>query len=278
MAQRVGILGGHGVFGSRIADQLAQDKNSEIKIIGRDATKGVAFANSIGVEFVQCDTKDITTLSKIIAGASLIINASGPFQVLDYAIPRLCIEQGCHYIDIGDGRKHVAEVKQLHSSAQSKKVFVCVGTSTAPAVTSAAITELGHSFKRIHSIKVALTAGNKNQAGTSTIETILTYAGLPIRVWQEGKWHEMAGWGAGEIVSFPKPVGRRRVQLCDLPDLELFPQLFEATTVTFKAGVELTLFNYAISAIASLRKLNPNLNLPVTNKATKQSVQRIRHA
>jgi hypothetical protein len=72
----------------------------------------------------------------------------------------------------------------------------------------------------------------------------------------------MTGWSLGEFVNFPQPVGRRRVQLCDVPDLELFPRLFEANSVVFKAGVELTLFNHAIGALARLRRLRPSLNLP----------------
>ena len=72
----------------------------------------------------------------------------------------------------------------------------------------------------------------------------------------------MTGWDVGEFIDFPKPVGRRRVQLCDVPDLELFPQLFGADSVVFKAGVELTFLNYAIAALGQLRKLRPSLDLP----------------
>ncbi len=87
-----------------------------------------------------------------------------------------------------------------------------------------------------------------------------------MRVWQDGQWRELTGWGLGEFIDFPKPVGRRRVQLCDVPDLELFPQLFEADSVVFKAGVELTLFNYALAVLAQLRKIRPSLNLPALAK------------
>jgi hypothetical protein len=261
MMQRVFVLGGYGVFGSQISDQLSKDKNAEIVIVGRDPKKGVPFANSLGAEFMQCDTQNLVALNSILTGAYLVINASGPFQALNYTIPELCIRQGCHYIDIGDGRKYVTEISRLHSSAEAKKIFVCVGASTAPAVTSAAIADLYRDFDQITSIKVALTAGNKNPAGVSTISTILTYIGLPVRVLQNGQWQDMPGW-AGEFLEFPKPVGKRRVQLCDLPDLELFPPHFEASNVIFKAGVELTLFNYAFSILASLRKVIPDLNLP----------------
>jgi hypothetical protein len=137
-----------------------------------------------------------------------------------------------------------------------------VGASTTPAITSAAVADLRPHFQQIRSIKVTLTAGNRNQAGVATLASILAYVGLPVRVWQDGEWRESRGWGMGEFVDFPKPVGRRRVQLCDVPDLELFPRLFQAEGVVFKAGVELTWFNYAIGVLAQLRKLRPSLNLP----------------
>ncbi len=258
---RIVILGGYGTFGSLIAEQLAHSE-AEVVIAGRDAGKGQAFAASLQVGFVHCDASSNDSLRDTISGAQLVINAAGPFQAKDYSIPQMCIDQGCHYIDLGDGRDYVAGIGQLHDSARAKQVFVCVGASTTPAITSAAVAELRPHFPQIRSIKIALTAGNKNQAGVSTIASILSYVGAPMRVWQDRHWRELTGWSMGEFLDFPKPVGRRRVQLCDVPDLELFPQLFAADSIVFKAGVELTVFNYAITALAQLRKLRPSLNLP----------------
>jgi hypothetical protein len=201
-------------------------------------------------------------LRKLVSGALLVVNAAGPFQATDYSIPQTCIEQGCHYIDLGDGREYVAGVAQLHQRAIDQGVFVCVGASTTPAITSAVVARLAPSFSHIRSIKIALTAGNKNQAGVSTIASILAYVGSPVQVWQDGQWRRKTGWGLGEFIDFPKPVGRRRVQLCDVPDLQLFPHLFHADRVVFKAGVELTVLNYALGVLAQLRRLRPSLNLP----------------
>jgi saccharopine dehydrogenase-like NADP-dependent oxidoreductase len=258
---RIVILGGYGTFGSLIAEQLACS-DAQVVIAGRDAGKGQALAASLQAGFIRCDTRSRASLRDTVAGAQLVINAAGPFQAKDYSIPQTCIEHGCHYIDLGDGREYVAGIGQLHESAKAQDVFVCVGASTTPAITSAAVAELGRHFQAIRSIKVALTAGNKNQAGVSTIASILAYVGLPVRIWQDGRWRERLGWGMGEFIAFPQPVGRRRVQLCDVPDLELFPRLFGAHSVVFKAGVELTLFNYMIAVLAQLRRLRPSLNLP----------------
>lgn len=258
---RIVVLGGYGTFGRLIAEQLV-GPIADVVIAGRHAAQGQALADSLHAQFIRCDAHKKSSLSDVIAGAALVINAAGPFQAKDYSIPQTCIDRGCHYIDLGDGREYVAGISQLDSAARVRNVFACVGASTTPAVTSAAVVELAKRMQAIRSIKVALSAGNKIQAGVSTIASILAYVGRPVRVWQQGQWQEITGWGLGEFIDFPPPVGRRRVQLCDVPDLELFPALFAAESVVFKAGVELTWLNYAIGMLAQLRRLRPSLNLP----------------
>jgi short-subunit dehydrogenase involved in D-alanine esterification of teichoic acids len=258
---KIVILGGYGTYGRLIAEQLAH-LNVELIIAGRNEVKGKAFANSIGAKFSLCDVKNRVSLQTTISGANLVINAAGPFQAKDYTIPQVCIDQRCHYIDLGDGREYVTEITQLDKLAKAQNVFVCVGASTAPAITAAAVAELNATFQPIHSIKITLSAGNKNQAGVSTIASILTYVGSPVSVWQNGRWQEMTGWSQGEFVHFPQPIGRRRVQVCNVPDLALFPNRFRANNVIFKAGLELTPFNYAIALLAQLRQLYPSLHLP----------------
>lgn len=211
------ILGGYGVFGRHIADQLAKDGAARVIVAGRDVNKGRACAKTIGAEFARCDARDRDSLRGVLSGADLVVNAAGPFQDSEYLAAEACIDQRCHYIDIGDGRNYVSGNRALHERAVAQGVFVCAGASTSPAVSSAAIAELQPSFQRIKTIKVALTAGNKNQAGVSTIASILSYAGRSVRVWQDRHWQTVPGWGAGEFLDFPAPVGRRRAR----PSLDL---------------------------------------------------------
>jgi NAD(P)-dependent dehydrogenase (short-subunit alcohol dehydrogenase family) len=260
MPQRnVVILGGYGTFGRLIAERLCAVPEARVTIAGRDPEKGRQAAAALGADHRRCDASDPASLRNTLEGAWLVVNASGPFRTGDYSVPRACIEAGCHYIDLADGRDYVADVVQLDEAARRRGVFVCAGASTTPAVTSALVAELRPGLGPIRSIKVALNAGNKNQAGVSTIATILGYVGRPVRVWRQGRWRLVRGWGEGERLDFPAPVGRRRVQVCDVPDLALFPRLFGADDVEFKAGLELTVLNYAVAALAPLRHL---LSLP----------------
>ena len=53
---------------------------------------------------------------------------------------------------------------------------------------------------------------------------------------------------------FPRPVGRRRVYLCDVPDLDIFPARYGAHTVSFRTGFELGLFNHGLAVLGRLRR------------------------
>ena len=260
MNQKIVILGGYGTFGSLISSELAISTN--IVIAGRNRETGQKFADSINANFSLCDAKDETSLRNTIAGSNLVINASGPFYPNDYSIPRICIEGKCHYIDLADDREYVKNFPQLDNLAKEKRVFACTGASTSPAVTYALASELHLNLQEAHSIKIYMNAGNKNKAGVSTFSSILSYAGKPIHIWKNGQWEKSMGWGLSEIFNFPSPVGRRFVQLCNVPDLELFPKIFEADQVIFKAGVELSIFNIGLSGLAQLKRLLPQINLP----------------
>lgn len=264
MRRKVVILGGYGTFGSFISEELSH--SADVVVAGRNQAKGQKFAESLGAEFSLCDARDNASLRAAIKGANIVINASGPFFPNDYGIPRACLEENCHYIDLADNRAYVVNFHKLHDLAQDRQVFACTGASTAPAVTYALICELQRELTDIHSIQIYLSAGNKNKAGPSTFESILSYAGAPVHIWDDGQWKRIMGWDLREHFRFPNPVGKRLVQVCDIPDLELFPQLFEVDGVIFRAGLELPIFNIGLSLLAQLKKQFPQIKLPALVK------------
>lgn len=256
---KIVVLGGYGTFGSLISTQLTTNEN--LYIAGRNQKQGSEFSKSIGADFIHCNIEDKFSLGRAIQGAKIVINAISPFVPGNYSIPKYCIQQGCNYIDLADGRDYVSGFSSLSNLAKQYKVFACTGASTAPAVTSAMVIELLKSTDNISSIKIAMNAGNKNKPGISTFKSILMYTGSPIKVWKSGQWKTHMGWGLSEAFEFPAPVGKRLVQLCNVPDLDLFPSLFHTDTVIFKAGVELSLFNLGLSLLAYIKKFTPQINL-----------------
>ena len=253
----VTILGGTGVFGSRIARNLAQSTDATLRVVGRNETIGRAIANEVNGEFCAALLNDALSLTRAIDGSFMVINAAGPFQGHDYRVAQRCIDHGAHYLDLADARDFVAGIGRLDEAAKQRGVFVCSGASSVPAVTYAMVRAVQPDFASIDTIDIALSPGNQNPRGASTIAAILSYLGKPIRVWDPGKWTFRPGWGNAHRRLFPSPVGVRRVHNCDVPDLELFPKAFGAHSVHFFAGVELDVINHALSAIAKLRRVLP---------------------
>src|SRR5207247_2609299 len=112
-----------------------------------------------------------------------------------YRVAELSIELGAHYLDLADAREFVAGIGQLDDQARQRGLLVTSGVSSTPAITSALIEELRPEFSRIDEIHTALSPGNQNPRGVSTIAAVLSYLGRKIRVWQDGQWVERPGWG-----------------------------------------------------------------------------------
>ncbi len=258
----IAVLGGYGIFGGRVARGLAGHSDSKVRIVGRDPKAGAEYASSIGADFQAADLADSESLARAVAGAHVVIHAAGPFQGSDYRVAEACIAAGAHYLDLADARDFVAGIGALDSRARAKGLLVASGASSVPAVTHAMVAATLPEFNRVDAIHIALAPGNKNPRGSSTIAAILSYLGRPIKVFEEGRWIERFGWDGAHARNFPPPVGRRRVHACDVPDLALFPEVFGARTVRFSAGLELEIFNRALSAFAWLRRRGRLENLP----------------
>jgi saccharopine dehydrogenase-like protein len=250
----VTILGGYGIFGGRVAQALALDENCRVRVVGRRAGIGGNFAHRIGAEFRECRDNGRDTIRRAVEGSFLVIHAAGPFQGAGYDVAELCIESGAHYLDLADARDFVAGIGRLDRAARERGVLVASGVSSTPAITSVLIAALAAEFGRIEEIHTALSPGNQNPRGEATIAAVLSYLGRTIRTWKNGKWVERPGWGDATRLTFPPPVGRRRVHNCEVPELELFPSLFQTETVRFSAGLELNTLNYLLSFCAMLSR------------------------
>ncbi len=253
----VTLLGGTGVFGGRIAAGLAETPGIQVTLASRRPDRAAAFAEKIGAKRVVCDASDVGSVKAILEETDLLIHAAGPFQGNDYSVAEACISSGTHYLDLSDGRHFVCGITALDDAAKEHGVVVGAGASSVPTITHAMIEELATEFSKMKTIQIALSPGNQNPRGPSTIAAILSYVGRPIRVWEQGQSISVPGWSNCRTLDFPPNVGWRRVYRCETPDLELFPLRWNAQTVRFHAGVELNLINHTLDAIGRLRQRIP---------------------
>ncbi|KAA0909433.1 saccharopine dehydrogenase [Aquicoccus porphyridii] len=260
---RVLVLGGTGVFGSRLARLLVRDGH-QVTIAARNLTAARTLADRLGCEAVQMDrVGDLQAL----AAHEVLIDAAGPFHtyVTDpYRLPRAAIAAGLHYFDLSDNANFCTGIAMLDAEASAAGLCVISGLSSIPALSSAAVRALtGTSRPRV--IDSAILPGNRSPRGLSVMTSILSQVGRPMQVWRGGAWIRTTGWGWSERKNYVLPGGLiRQGWQIDVPDLALFPAHFGADTVLFRAGLELGVMRYGLAAFSLVRRWVPiPVNRPI---------------
>ncbi|WP_426690375.1 saccharopine dehydrogenase NADP-binding domain-containing protein [Rhodanobacter ginsengiterrae] len=258
MALRVVLIGAAGVFGSRIASQLAGDPRFRLTLAGRRLDRLVLLRDALGDASVQLAALDVTAPGLVGELAALqpqlVIHAAGPFQQQDYRVAEACLACASDYVDLADGRDFVSGFGRLDGQAKAAGRLLVSGASTVPALSSAVVDSLLPRFAVLDVIEHAISPGNRAPRGDATVAAILGYCGRPVTYWRDGRWQTGHGWMHTRRAIFP--FGRRWLGLCEVPDLELFPQRYpDVRTVIFRAGLELKRLHFATFAAAWLVRL-----------------------
>lgn len=181
----------------------------------------------------------------------LVVDASGPFQAMDLAIPRACIAAGVHYCDIADSTAFVLAIRGLNATARERGVVVISGASSVAALSGAAVRALAMDMEHVTAVEMAISASNRAAAGPAVAAAILGQVGKPFHIWRGGRDTTVYGWQEPTLVDFAvpglRPLRRRLVALVDVPDVALMPdRLPGKPSVIFRAGTELGFQNLAL--------------------------------
>lgn len=254
------ILGGTGVFGSRLARLLCRDGH-RVVIAVRGVADAEGLAAEIGAEALQVDRAgDLAPLFQ--TGADWVIDAAGPFHAYGkdpYQLPRACIRAGVSYMDLSDNTEFCLGISALDAEAHAAGVAILSGVSSVPALSSAAVAALSDGMDRIEMIDSAILPGNRAPRGRSVIRSILDQVGRPVPIAVAGRTEAARGWSDARAYDLPDGV-RRRGWMIGVPDLAVFPDHFGAKTVSFRAGLELSVMNRGLAALSWIRARMP---LPV---------------
>lgn len=135
-------------------------------------------------------------------GVGLVIHTAGPFQAQAYNVAQAAAEAGAHYIDLADGRRFVCDFPAAMQAAFTAAGRTAIaGASTVPALSSAVIDHLCAGWQRIDSIDICIAPAQRAPWASFTLAAVLSYCGLPIDVWDGGRWQPHSGAGRGPAPS-----------------------------------------------------------------------------
>jgi hypothetical protein len=249
LSDRVIVIGGAGVFGTRLCTALEREPGLDLVIAGRDLARAEALASSIGARALRLDRAHAAAVLKAEA-PFVVIDAAGPFQPDaggGYPVVRAALAAGAHYLDLSDDAAFTAGIAALDAEARRAGLVCLSGVSSVPALSAAAVRELGLGID-IHLIDTVILPGNRAPRGLSVIAAILAQAGHPVPVWRGGQLRPEAGWGWP--LRLDLGFGRRWASVIGAPDLLLFPQAFKARSVVFRAGLELSVMHLGLWALS----------------------------
>lgn len=271
MTSRVLIIGGYGNFGTFISRSLAHEKDLQLIIAGRSADRATAFAKQLGAEppakGVALDINQDLTGALAVIEPDIVIHTSGPFQSQNHFVAEACVQQGCHYIDLADGREFVAGISELDHQAKDKGILVISGGSSVPCLTSAIVDHYKPEFGKIEALDYGITTAQKTTPGPATTAAILSYTGRPFTTLIDGDMRDIFGWQGLRARKYPG-AGWRLLGNCNVPDLTLFPKRYpDLKTVRFYAGLEIPLIHIALWGMSWLVRCRVIRNLEKAAKA-----------
>ncbi len=247
---RILVLGGYGGFGGRISRRLAGEGH-EVLVAGRDRARAHAFCSDepLLVPTEMDRSGIVAALDK--DRPAIVVDASGPFQAMDYRVPQACIDAGVHYLDIADGRDFVCGIGILDAAAQAAGVTVVSGASSVPALSGAVVRHLVTDMTRVSAVEMVISASNSAAAGPAVAASILSQVGQPLKIWQSKRWLRRFGWQGLRKERFKLTgqtgIENRLVGLVDVPDLALLPdRLPGRPAIAFRAGTELGIQNISL--------------------------------
>ncbi len=253
MATRILLLGDNAA-GRYIGTALAADATFECLLGGREPERLRPFADQIGVHVVAVNDADAASLARAFNEVFAVVNTLGPFASGSYAMAQRCAACGVHYLDIASTTQHVNGVGVLNRRAKATGSLIVTGASVVPAVSAALVDYLATEFDRVGEIHTAVAPLDNGYGWRDSARSVQTLAGHPMRIKQDGRWRVTFGWSEPVRVDFPAPIGRRRMYLCDVADLVLFPQRYGAKTVTFRTGLARPLLNYGAALVSRLAR------------------------
>lgn len=254
MSSRVLVIGGTGVFGSRLCIALAREPGIDLIVGGRNLDAAKRFCRQHGGRAERFDRDGDDPEARLRALRPFaVIDAAGPFQSYGadpYRLARAAVAVGAHYLDLSDDAGFTAGIGALDDAARAAGVSVLSGVSSVPALSSAVVEHLRQGIDDLHLIDIAILPGNRAPRGLSVMRAILGQAGQGLRLWRGGRWTEGRGWGWPIRIALSAGEAPRPASLIGAPDLALFPGRFHARSVVFRAGLELGFLHYGLWLLA----------------------------
>lgn len=259
MRRTIVLIGATGTFGSRLASMAARISGIDLVVTSRQLDKAQAFAHELGQQTGTpvrglaythgADTAALLATSE----PWLVIDAAGPFQHAGYDTARAAIDAGAHWIDLADAADYIQGfAPALDERARRRGTVAATGASSTPALSFAAVQALSEGWRSVDSIEIGIYPAGRSMVGEAVLRAVLSYTGLPVAIWRDGRSASVTGWGTAEKIMLTSVPHRYRSPVATY-DHALLSRTFGARNVSFYAGLESPAEHLGLLVLAKMR-------------------------
>jgi saccharopine dehydrogenase-like NADP-dependent oxidoreductase len=231
-SQKILIVGGYCVVGTRIAAQLAAEYPGCLVIGGRNPERADELAKSIG-QGVRGRKIDITapaTIASALDDIAVVISCiDQPSRTLLWA----AIERGLAYTDI---TPHLTELgrgagfDKIENASRQHGARIVLGTGIVPGISNVIVRSLSDMLGGADEIETALVLDANDTKGPASLDYFLQELSMSYDIWLCGKDVPTRSFTTPKLVEFPPPIGAQPSYLFPFSDQVLYPRTMGVKT------------------------------------------------
>ncbi len=243
---KVVALGATGWFGRAAAALLAAaDEVTEIVIAGRNLALAEELAHELGAKAraARVDVFDAPALDRLVTGADLLVNTSGPYFETLLPVLAAAIRSGVDYCDFSEDWQAIERALSQNDKARAAGITAVVGVGDAPGLTNLMALHAARRFDHADEIQVGWLSDIEGMLGSASqnleraratgrvsgcLQAIIHALSGPIRNLQDDDWVTHRPYaqemnirlpGAAEVVFHPFGSGEPGTLARALPGL-----------------------------------------------------------
>jgi saccharopine dehydrogenase-like NADP-dependent oxidoreductase len=237
------IVGGYGEVGGRLASLLEAGHRGRVVVGGRNPERAG------GGRAKRIDVDDPTSIEGALDGVGTVVACVRQSQL---HLVRAAIRRGLAYTSIVPPQVPWAALEPLRSEARRSGARIVWATGLAPGISSVLARIGAKRVGKVDAVETALLLSIGDAYGADSMAFLLQEIAQPYTVTIDGREEVMRAFEGFVPVTFPAPIGVRRVYAMAFSDQHYYPMTLGAKTAIARLALEP---RWLASAIAKLTKL-----------------------
>lgn len=229
---RVVVLGGAGLMGSAVVDDLVKSGVDEVLV----ADLNISAAQKVIEKYRKADTEVTAqfvdanvheSLVEVISDADVVSSNIGPFYEYCVKVVNAAIEAKVNLVDICDDFDAAEEAFKHDAQAKKAGITACIGCGASPGLSNMVAMYAASKMDKVDDILIAWAVSVRDTGGPAANYHILHSLSGEVPTFRNGKVKYIEAGSERETVKFQDPIGEVEVYSFGHPEPLTLPRFIQ---------------------------------------------------